>query len=448
MRTPPPSIRCIDVDEDAIPWFFIQSCFSKDRKQLKANRANKDTAHTTLRNPQNPFQASTLLARQEDIIQIAQIILQTERQSVADAETLARVMSIVKAPLPNKRRIDDNAEISVLDFWKYLLQWVFYRCVNGFLPSIEAYDLLKIIPPSVGGRAVLERICCERNPVTRVLLSKLLFSTINNKSKSLARFMLQNGADPKDCHGFASTRWTHDREMTALHRAAQLHDTEAVKLLLEYGANPNDAIVSSIDETALLLALERPGGTDIIALLIENKTNLHASLHQDLHSASSQPFNQYLIEAVTNKDSKSVELLVDKGADINVLPALCQPSALQTAIEADDIEKVDMLLALGADPIGRLRSNFSTTDSELTLPLTAAARYHDTIATQKLIRAGANIDDFIPPCSNAVYSYRWSKTNQTALQASIESCNYDITRLLLRHGIDPDIRDCTTSMAL
>ncbi|RKL26932.1 hypothetical protein BFJ72_g13454 [Fusarium proliferatum] len=236
--------------------------------------------------------------------------------------------------------------------------------------------------------------------------------------------------------------------MTALHRAAPLHDTEAVRLLLEYGADPNDTIVSSIDETALLLALERPGGTDIIALLIENKTNLRASLHQDLHSASSQPFNQYLIEAVTNKDSKSVELLVDKGADINVLPALCQPSALQTAIEADDIEKVDMLLALGADPIGRLPSNFSTTDSELTLPLTAAARYHGTIATQKLIRAGANIDDFIPSCSNAVYSYRWSKTNQTALQASIESCNYDITRLLLRHGTDPNIRDCSTSTAL
>ncbi|KAF5534338.1 multiple ankyrin repeats single kh domain-containing protein [Fusarium mexicanum] len=173
--------------------------------------------------------------------------------------------------------------------------------------------------------------------------------------------------------------------MTALLGAAQLHDTETVRLLLEYGANPDKTIASPRDETRLLLALERPGGTDVIALSIENKTNLRAPLHQDLRGSSGALFEQYLIEAVTNKDFMWVELLTDDGADINALLPLCQPSALQTAIEADDMEIIDILLAQSVDPNLQPPSKLCPWGSGTTLSLTAAARCHSTKAPQKLM---------------------------------------------------------------
>jgi ankyrin repeat protein len=69
------------------------------------------------------------------------------------------------------------------------------------------------------------------------------------------RILLENGA-----------RFKHD--LKASHRAVQYESEEVLRILLEYGADPNAEDPRGMGETALNLAIER-GDKDIEKLLRE-----------------------------------------------------------------------------------------------------------------------------------------------------------------------------------
>ncbi len=114
--------------------------------------------------------------------------------------------------------------------------------------------------------------------------------------KATIERLLKLGADPNR---------RNDANATALMWAAP--DLEKTRLLLSRGANVNAR--SSDMRTPLMIAARRPGNTDAVKLLLERGANPNPNAHP---AAESSP----LIEAATAGDSAAMELLLSRGASV------------------------------------------------------------------------------------------------------------------------------------
>lgn len=175
---------------------------------------------------------------------------------------------------------------------------------------------------------------------------------------------------------------------TPLHIAARSGQRELVSWLVAYGADPNQVICPRRC-TAPLTAAVIAGHTDLVSILIPGTAIFHRMralafavaqqnrpLIQTLLAGGAPPqfgpediprstyadndgeeWVQPLLAAVQTKDLTLVELLLDAGADVNVL---CRESSdvhgklydrvLFWAVEAADETMVELLLARGANP--------------------------------------------------------------------------------------------------
>lgn len=101
------------------------------------------------------------------------------------------------------------------------------------------------------------------------------------------------------------TRFTHDG-WTLLHLAGFFGHTEAVRLLLERGSDPNALSINALRNTPLHAGLSGPMGTDGVRLLVEAGADVNARQHggfTPMHSAA----NRGSIEII--------DLLLERGAD-------------------------------------------------------------------------------------------------------------------------------------
>ncbi|OCQ97280.1 hypothetical protein BCD64_20735 [Nostoc sp. MBR 210] len=143
--------------------------------------------------------------------------------------------------------------------------------------------------------------------------------------------------------------------------AIESRDIEGVKALLTAGANPN---AKKGDEIAYELA--RYGPDEIKCALIEAGAE-HPSLR---HS---------LVWGVMTNRIETVKVLLDKGADINVVTYCGSP--LEEAARIGNSEVVDLLLAAGADVDNGTMSS---------TPLLKAIEHGNFDIALKLLTAGAN----------------------------------------------------------
>lgn len=107
------------------------------------------------------------------------------------------------------------------------------------------------------------------------------------RNPDLARLLLERGADPNDGESMYHSTESADtsclrvlleykaslEKTNALPRALDFARIEAVQLLLDYGADPND---TTVGETAIHHAIRRGRGLPFIKLLVEHGQNLNA----------------------------------------------------------------------------------------------------------------------------------------------------------------------------
>jgi ankyrin repeat protein len=157
-----------------------------------------------------------------------------------------------------------------------------------------------------------------------------LYLAIRNDDSDIMNILIANGAEVDIKHTRGET------EETALHYAAITGRTEAVKLLLEAGANINDK--NDKGQTALHLAVDSADG-DIVELLLSKGADINAKDKQG-HTP---------LYFAVNHDYKVAELLINKGADSGIRTESGQ-TLLQLAQQRKQAESTVPDMIFDGDP--------------------------------------------------------------------------------------------------
>ena len=118
-------------------------------------------------------------------------------------------------------------------------------------------------------------------------------------------------------------------------------DLRTMSLLLDAGAD-----IDSMDlawRTAMLGAIET-GEVEAVRFLLDNGANPDGGTGVGRHGGNP------LIEAIKTNQPETVELLIDAGAKVNTLGGMPIVTPLIAAVRRNQTEAVDRLLAAGADP--------------------------------------------------------------------------------------------------
>ena len=196
--------------------------------------------------------------------------------------------------------------------------------------------------------------------------SRLTFATEHGLS-CLVQRLLKHGVDPdsRDVHG-----------NTALQVAGKMGYLEIAEILLKYGADPNAPPLGC--GTRALCSAALSGCDEVVNLLLDHGAEINmTSWLTDGRSLMDSP----LACACGEGHSYTVELLISKGADVNVTVRGITP--LSTASWSGHIHVVELLIAHGAGP---------NSHGPAMSALHCAASQNNCQIAKALIGAGANVD--------------------------------------------------------
>jgi len=236
-----------------------------------------------------------------------------------------------------------------------------------------------------------------------------LIQLIRNNDLPTLKARLANGAD-------VNTR--DARGTTLLIHAAAIGSPEAVKLLLDSGADANAK--NQLEATALILGA---GNAD--------KTRLLLAKGADVNAHSKLGRTPLMIAASCDGCSASVKLLLDKGANTTATDG-SGATALLAATNVDDLESVKLLLAKGAGA--------DTPDKAANTPLQATASNCNVEATKLLLSKGANANS-ANTASGEVKFGKIQLIGLTPLMLAASYCPANMIKILLDAGAKVNVKD-------
>jgi ankyrin repeat protein len=217
-------------------------------------------------------------------------------------------------------------------------------------------------------------------------------------NKNFIKLLIESGAD---------INGQDERGETALTIAVKNGNTELVELLIEKGAEINGK--NKDGETALTIAV-RSWSPRALAIIIKRQPELN-------NKTTLTRFTSHI---------KNIELLIEKGADINS-KNMDGETVLMNAIQNGNTELVELLIKNGAEINGKSK------DGETALMY--AAQNGNTELVARLIKNGAEINGK-------------SKDGETALMFAIFENHTEIVELLIENGANINAQDKKGDTAL
>ena len=283
---------------------------------------------------------------------------------------------------------------------------------DAFYAAIRANDLgrLQVMLKSGANPNITE----PRSGVTPLMHSAIVGSA------DAMKLLLDNGADPN---------LTTTAGSTAL--MFSVTDIAKVRLLLDRGANVNAA--SKFGRTALLLAALSEGSADIVRLLITKGADVKVS--DGIKTTA-------LIAAAGGNDTETIRLFVDAGQDVNAAN-FAGFTPLMISVSYGNLAAVRLLLAKGAN-VNAVSGDGSFQKVKAGVialgnwtPLLLASSGGSTELVQALLDAGANVN---------VKDVR----GMTPLMLAVgtDRQNLDVIRALIAKGADLNAKSLAGETAI
>jgi ankyrin repeat protein len=245
-------------------------------------------------------------------------------------------------------------------------------------------------------------------------VTPLMFAAAAGSAEAM-KLLLDKGADPKAVNMFGST---------ALMWCAT--DLAKVRLLVDRGADVK--AVSKQGRTALQLAAMSDHSADIVRLLLAKGADPKAVDGMQMTTLNA---------ATLGNDLESIRILVEAGVDVNAAgplmgaDAILGESPLQNAAANGNLAAVKLLLAKGANVnVSSSRDKlFKVKNGDIALggfaPLAIAAAYGPAEVVKTLLDAGAGVN---------VKDVR--DMTPLMLAVATDRQNPEVIRMLLAHGAD------------
>ena len=183
------------------------------------------------------------------------------------------------------------------------------------------------------------------NARSKIGRTPLLIAALHDGASEAVRLMIDKGADVS----------AHDRDgISVLEAAATVNNADTARLLLAKGATPNTK--DTLGVTPLLQAAwNGQRNSEVVRLLIQHGADVNAVCAQSLDTAKNGPMAigslTPLLGAVPHGNYKTIELLINAGANVNVKDVRgMTPLAFAFTSDRPDPRIVRLLLAKGADP--------------------------------------------------------------------------------------------------
>ncbi|KAI2926300.1 hypothetical protein CBS63078_2226 [Aspergillus niger] len=253
---------------------------------------------------------------------------------------------------------------------------------RGADPNLESSFSTPLRAAVEAGNFILAQVLI--NAGARVDAHRSLRSALSQRRKDLVDLLLQNGAD------------THRSLRDAVHNA----DLWAFQLLMDRGADMHRQ--EPDDETSLLGAAAWGGSVSIVTHLLDN------GLHDQLNPGPED--TAPLLDAVAATRPLIVELLIQRGADVNTCPQVADERRLTGSRTSPD----------------GLR--WWPPDLICETALTLAVKANDREIAELLMRHGAMVTPSSPD------------TVGTPLLYAVRDQNSDLINALLDRGADPNQR--------
>jgi len=330
-------------------------------------------------------------------------------------------------------------------------QWPIWIQIFQALLLISTNNIWHDIETSFTCLEGLETLLVGIKEANGELATHLLFSALkldSPESLELTRFLLRSGVSPNSTHpkpSFSSRWWT------ALHEAVYRHSQESVRLLIEFGANPQPNSDMALYTHRLIMSPENLYGEYSIM-------HLPSLVDNGIRSDDYDPTHGVppLFLALRNGALPCAQALLDAGADPNYWHPLLF-TALHGAVSMANLGMVRLLIKAGALPNIRPLESLTTPLARAAKlqkvktvfsPLQAAVQSKNLPIVEYLLNCGAkpDMDIEMDQCRN--FEPYYAEPAESCLQMSASTRNYEMMRLLLRSHANPNFRHQDTSTVL